>query len=698
YLNDSERTKKAFVKNPFGQGSVYKTGDLGRWLPDGNIECLGRIDHQVKIRGYRIELGEIESVLSNYPLIDDCVVVDKDDKEGNKHILAYYVSHQEISVSDLRKFLKETLPDYMLPTRFIPLESFPLTPSGKVDRNALPEPEGLRPEISSEYVAPRNEIEQVIADVWKDILDIDKAGVYDNFFDLGGDSIISIQVVSHLKRRGLNIKPSDIFEHQCVAELAQVAGIATVIEAYQGTVVGVSPLTPIQRWFFEQDLENRHHFNQGVMFRSEMGINEEVLRKTLQVLTDHHDVLRMRFKKNGASHIQEFMPLGEDVSLVVKDLSENVNKDKALEEEVAELQSSLDIERGPVFRAGLYHIGSRDYLVLAGHHLVMDGVSWRILLEDILAGYDQTLKSEEIILPDKTTSYRDWAISLNEYARSDGILKEASYWEGVLHDGIPELPIDHDLGVNDIASTDVVSIELGDKDTHALLKGAPKAYNTEVNDLLLTALMRALQGWTGRDDVLFDLEGHGREDMIDGVDISRTVGWFTTIFPVALSIDKNADIGVHIKYVKERLHTIPNKGFNFGVLKYMYGRDFGGYTSAGISFNYLGQVPNMGSDSSVSIVDMDVKIMTDRHNKRSNLIDVVCIVADSHLTVEFIYSKNKHLEATINSLAKRFKEELLNVIHFCMQPEHEGYTPSDFELKDITQDQLDELLDEIQDI
>jgi len=698
YLNDSERTKKAFVKNPFGQGSVYKTGDLGRWLPDGNIECLGRIDHQVKIRGYRIELGEIESGLSNYPLINDCVVIDKDDKEGNKHILAYYVSDQEISVSDLRKFLKETLPDYMIPTRFIPLESLPLTPSGKVDRKSLPEPEGLRPEISSEYVVPRNEIEQVIVDVWQEVLGIDRIGVYDNFFDLGGDSIISIQVVSHLKRKGLEIKPRHIFEHQCIAELAQVAEVATVIEAYQGPVVGVSPLTPIQRWFFEQDLENRHHFNQGVMFRSEMGIKEEALRKTLRVLIDHHDVLRMRFKKNGASHIQEFMPLGEDVSLVVKDLSENVNKDRALEEEVTELQSSLDIERGPVFRAGLYHIGSRDYLVLVGHHLVMDGVSWRILLEDLLASYDQTSKSEEIILPDKTTSYRDWAISLNEYARSDGILKEASYWEGILPDSIPELPVDHDLGVNDIASTDVVSIELGDKDTHALLKGAHRAYNTEVNDLLLTAFMRALQGWTGRDDVLFDLEGHGREDMIDGVDISRTVGWFTTIFPVALSIDRNADIGSHIKYVKERLHTIPNKGFNFGVLKYMYGRDFGGYTSAGISFNYLGQVPNMGSDSSVSIVDMDVKIMTDRHNKRSNLIDVVCIVEDSHLTVEFIYSKNKYVEATINSLAKRFKKGLLDVIHFCIRPGHEGYTPSDFELKDITQDQLDELLEEIQDI
>jgi|GEM_PF-1049508 len=695
YLNDPEKTANAFIPNPIpdvNEDRLYKTGDLGKWLPDGSVDFLGRIDTQVKIKGHRIELGEIESVLTGHREIKDSVVIVKEHQGGNRLLVAYYVAPKEISVSNLRSFLKDRVPDYMIPHIFIMLDGFPLNSNGKVDKSALPEPKGLRPEMETKYVAPRNATEQVIVDVWKEVIGVDKIGVYDNFFDLGGDSIISLQVVSRLNQKGYNIQPRDILQYQCIADLAPAADIVPTLKVDQGPVVGTSPLTPIQRWFFEQDLENRSHFNQGVLFRSEIGVKEEALRKSLQILINHHDVLRMRFKKDGDSYMQEFMPLGEAVSLVVKDLSEELNKDKALEEEISELQRGLDIEEGPVFRVGLYHTGDdRNYLLLVGHHLVVDGVSWRILLHDLIIAAGQVLGSGAIALPDKTTSYRDWAHSLDEYARSDGILKEASYWEGVLPDSIPELPTDHDLGVNDIASTDVVSIELGDKDTHALLKGAHRAYNTEVNDLLLTALIRALQGWTGRDDVLFDLEGHGREDMIDGVDISRTVGWFTTIFPVALSIDRNADIGSQIKYVKEMLHTIPNKGFNFGVLKYMCGMDFDGYISAGISFNYLGQVPNIGSDSSVSIVNMDVKNMIGGCNKRPNLIDVLCLVIGSHLKIEFVYSKNKHMRETIESLALRFKDELSRIIFHCIDPNNFDITPSDFELAGLDQSQLDKI-------
>ena len=691
YLNKEEMTRKSFVASPFREGErIYRTGDLGRWLSDGNIEFLGRIDHQIKIRGYRIELGEVDAVLSRYEGIRDCVVVDRD-YSGNKYLVGYYVADEEIGVSGLRSFLRETLPEFMVPSRFVRMESLPLTPNGKVDRVALPEPEGLRPDMGSEYVAPRNKIEEVIAAVWRKVLGLDKVGIYDNFFDLGGDSIISLQVVSRLKRGGISIQPKDMFEHQCIADLASIVDIKAALVVEQGPVVGVSPLMPIQRWFFEQDLKNYNHFNQSLIFSTSIGFDVGALQRVLQALIDHHDALRVRFRNEDGTYIQEFKPLGEEVSLIVKDVPSN----EELKAEADGLQGSLDILKGPVFRVGLYHMEGSDYLVLVGHHLVMDGVSWRILLEDLLVGYDQALKSEEIVLPEKTTSFRDWAILLEEYAKRDDVLKELSYWEKVLPNRVPDIPIDHDLGANDIGSSEVVSVELSKDETRVLLKNAHRAYNTEVNDLLLTALMRLLQDWTGRSEVVFDLEGHGREYVINGVDISRTVGWFTTIFPVSLSIDRNADIGSHIKYAKERLHTIPHKGFNFCVLKYISGRDFSCHVNTGISFNYLGQVPSIAPDESFSLVKMDdVRSVIDRRNKRANLIDVICIVADSRLKLVFIYSKNNHLRKTIESLALKFKDELSQIISHCLDPNNFDVTPSDFKLVEMDQAELDSIYDE----
>ncbi|MCD6571341.1 MAG: amino acid adenylation domain-containing protein [Deltaproteobacteria bacterium] len=693
YLNDPSKTSESFILNPFpstyGKDGdlIYKTGDLGRWLEDGNIDFIGRRDYQVEIRGYRVELGEIETVLSGYEGIKECTVLDKVDDKGSARLVAFYVSEKEKEEGVLKSYLREILPNYMIPSMFICLDNLPLTPNGKVDRNSLSKMVDLSTGVIAEYVAPRNETEQAIADIWKEVLGVDRVGIYDNFFDLGGDSIISLQVVSRLNQKGLGIQPRDVLQHQCVAELATIVGREPTLEVDQGTVIGNAPLTPIQRWFFEQDLENRNHFNQGVMFRSEVGIGEDALRKGLQALIDHHDILRVRFKAEDSGYIQEFKPLGEDVSVVVKDVS----SDEELRAEVDGLQGNLDILNGPVFRAGLYHMGGSDYLVLVGHHLVVDGVSWRILLQDLMTATGQALGPGAIVLPDKTTSFRDWAMLLEEYAKRDDVIEEASYWRDVLSDSMLDIPIDHDSGVNDIASSDVVSVELSEEGTSSLLRDAHRAYNTEVNDLLLSAFMRTLQTWTGRDDVVFDLEGHGREDIIDGVNISRTVGWFTTIFPVPLSVDRNVDIGTHIKYVKERLHTIPHKGFNFSVLKYMCKADPTNYTGAGISFNYLGQVPSLGSGGSFSLVNMDLPSMIDRHNKRPNLIDVVCIVVGSHLRINFIYSKNKHLRGTIESLALRFKDELSQIISYCLDPNNFDVTPSDFELAGLDQSQLDKL-------
>ena len=681
YLNNEERTRENFIPDPFDLGGkLYKTADLAKWLPDGNIEFLGRVDFQVKIRGFRIELGEVESVLSSHQDVSDCVVVDKDDAGGGKFLVAYYVAEEEIPISELRSFLGQQVPDYMIPLRFMRLDALPLNTSGKVDRNSLPEIEALRPEMQIEYIAPRNEIEEILALVWKEVLGIDKVGVNDNFFELGGDSIISLQVVNRLKKHGYEIRPRHMFEHQTIAEITPVVEIISEVKAEQGPVIGDAPLTPIQHWFKDLNLANKNHFNQSVIFRSAVKIEEEFLKKSLQAIVDHHDVLRSRLR-NGR---QNFMPLDEEVLLVVKD----VQHEDDLTVEANNLQAVLDIGSGPLFAAGLFHGPREDYLMLVAHHLVVDGVSWRILLEDLFKAYGAVANGSDIDLPEKTSSFKDWAVALEAYAQREDLLLEADYWKNDLDAAIPEIPVDHDLGPNDVASQESLCVELDREETDKVLRDAHRAYGTDTNDLLLTALMRALIGWKGLRQVVIDVEGHGREDVLGDVNVSRTVGWFTTIYPVVFKPEAD-NLKSHITYVKEKLREIPNKGFNYCILKYLAHCDLP--INTGISFNYLGQTSISDANGIFQMVDLARPGTVDGSNCRANYVDIICMAVDGRLRIDAMYSRNKFSQETIQGLIYCFKKELIDVIAHCMDPEHFDVTPSDFALTGFDQAELDSI-------
>jgi len=691
YLNDLEKTTTVFVKNPIAEISdpiLYKTGDLGRWLPDGRVDFIGRIDHQIKIRGHRIELGEIEDALRKSDKIDDCVVIVRELEGGNKTLIAYYVSEEDLPIDELRSDLRENLPDYMVPNVFMRIDVLPLNKNGKVDRTALPDVAGVRPEMAIEYVAPSNEIEAKIARAWEEVLGIERIGVYDNFFDLGGDSIISLQVVSSLSKDGLKLAPRDILQYQTIAELATVVDIVDVIHAQQGPVTGTSKLTPVQKWFFGQNLANQDHFNQALMFSSKQRLDEDALRKSLKKLIEHHDALRSRFKDN----IQEYMPPAGEDGLKVRNLSLDSDSYAELENEIYGLQASLSLDKGPLFAAGLFHMDDLDYLVLACHHLVVDGVSWRILLQDLLDNYVLASTGQELGLPEKTTSFKEWATRLQDYAGKPEILEESSYWQKMLSGSDQDLPVDHDLGPNNVASIDVVTVEIDERNTTALLRDTHNAYNTEVNDLLITALMRSIQNWTGKNIIRIDLEGHGREDILGDVDVSRTIGWFTTIYPVILQVDQDYDLASQIKQVKETLHSIPNKGFNYGVLKYITGVKFPEDDSQ-ISFNYLGQIAHHELDGSFQLATTDVSGIMHESNSRSYLIDVICMVRENQMKINFVYSKNRYNHETIVKVAEGFRDELFGVIAHCLDSEHFDITPSDFNLVDLDQEVIDNILD-----
>ncbi|HLB77661.1 MAG TPA: condensation domain-containing protein, partial [Candidatus Dormibacteraeota bacterium] len=532
YLRRPGLTAERFVANPFGEpGSrMYRTGDVVRWRPDGVIDYLGRADDQVKIRGFRIEPGEVEARLRNHPEVAEAAVVAREDEPGHKRLVAYLVpasGSAEPTTAALRAFLAERLPDYMVPSAFVVLDRLPLSPNGKLDRKALPAPD-LSAVAAAGYVAPRTDAEAVLAGIWAEVLGVERVGIEDNFFGLGGDSILSIQVVSRARQAGLRLVAKDLFLHQTIAKLAPVVTMVEAEHAREEPVVGPAPLTPIQHWFFQTYMVNPRHFNQSVLMELTDDLDEGALQRALDAVLVHHDALRMRFEHVDGQWHQRNAPV-EPVQVLQRHDHSHVDIEEqpaCMENVASEVHASFDLAHGPLLKGVLFElgVGRRPFLFLAAHHLVIDGVSWRILLDDLDAAYQQAARGETIQLGPKTTSFRDWAQRLSEYVNDGGLDHELDHWASVL-EGSCELPVDH-TPFEPGAPARTVSVLLSTEDTDALLRTAPTAYRTGINDVLLAALAWALSRWTGRNTVSVDLEGHGREDVLEGIDLSRTVGWF----------------------------------------------------------------------------------------------------------------------------------------------------------------------------
>ncbi|MGH3782239.1 MAG: condensation domain-containing protein, partial [Pseudonocardiaceae bacterium] len=428
---------------------------------------------------------------------------------------------------------------------------------GKLDRRALPAPDFA---AVVGYVAPRSEAERVLADIWADVVGASRVGVEDNFFELGGDSILSIQVVSRARRAGLGLMPLDVFKRPTVASLVMgVAGVAPVV-AEQGPVCGVVALTPIQQWFFQTNPQCPQHFDQSVWVELAQGTDEQALRAGFDAVIAHHDALRMRFEHADGWWRQENMPVARADVLQRRDLSGvDPGAQPAVMQEIAgQVRAGFDLGHGPLLTAVLFDLGAhqRPVLFVAVHHLVVDGVSWRILLEDLNTAYAQATDGNKVDLGSKTTSFQQWAHRLTDHASTGGFDDQRAYWARVTEDGDPALPLDG-AGDNTVASMDAVTVRLDPAQTRALLHDVPATYRTQVNDVLLAGLGHVLGRWTGRSRVLVDLEGHGREDLFPEVDLSRTVGWFTTMFPVALDLLPSGDPGGVLKSVKEQLRAVP---------------------------------------------------------------------------------------------------------------------------------------------
>ncbi len=711
YLNRPDLTAEKFIANPLSQEAgarLYKTGDLARYLPDGTIEYLGRIDHQVKIRGFRIELGEIEAVLAQHPKVRETVVIARNVRPGHEHLVAYVVPPQEPPASnELRRFLKEKLPDYMVPSVFVVLDALPLTPNGKVNRRVLPAPDISRMNLEVGFVAPRTPTEKILADIWAEVLRVEQVGIHDNFFELGGDSILSIQIIARANQAGLKLATKQLFQHQTIAELAAVVGTVFSIQAEQGLVTGPVPLTPIQHWFFEPNLPEPHHFNIAFLLEVSPNLKPELLEQVVQELLVHHDALRLRFVQDESIWHQVNFGVEETVPFIVVDFSKlsSSAQQAAIEATAAELQASLNLSEGPLMRAALFNLGINQpgRLLLVIHHLAVDGVSWRILLEDLATAYQQLDRGETIQLPSKTTSFKDWANRLTEYAQSEALAAELDYWLAESSSGVAPLPVDYPSGreANTVVSARTLSVSLGEEQTRALLQEVPQVYNTQINDVLVTALVQSFAQWTGEHSLLVNLEGHGREELFEEVDLSRTVGWFTSIFPVRLKLQKADHLGEALKSVKEQLRRVPNRGIGYGILRYL-SQDTGTHLKLQalpqpeVSFNYLGRFDQMLS--AAPVLGLAKESSGSAHSslgRRYHLLEVNGFVISDKLRLDWTYSEKVHRRATVERLAQSFMEALQALIAHCQSPEAGGYTPSDFPDVELSQEKLDQVLAEI---
>ncbi|UOA09649.1 non-ribosomal peptide synthetase [Methylobacter sp. S3L5C] len=731
YWQRPELTAENFIPDPFKQngGRLYKTGDLARYRPDGAIEFLGRIDHQVKVRGFRIELGEIEVRLLEISGIKEAVVIAREDQPGDKRLVAYLVAATEpavntaelistksssegegernlkstvsiINLDQLKARLKEALPDYMIPTAFVMLDSMPLSANSKLDRKRLPQPD-MSGMSAQHYQEPQTPVERILVDIWRELLAVKRVGRQDNFFELGGDSILSIQVVSRARQAGVVITPKQLFQNQTISTLAVAAEQIQHLSAEQGLVSGIVILTPIQQWFFEQNLSNPHHWNQSLLLEVKPGLTSNIVEAALKQLLNHHDALRMRFSQQGGGW-QQYLSEDESQAVFARiDLSDVAleRQSEILESAASVQQALLHLSVGPLMRVVWFNLGEGrgDRVLIAIHHLIVDGVSWRILLEDLASVCRQLMSGRTPALSAKTSSFKYWSEQLVNQTGASDLAFDTSYWLSLSRKTVPVFLVDEPTGSNQFATEDEVTVILSKVETRALLLDAPAAYRTTIDELLLTALTLTLRDWMHCESVLIDLEGHGREDIASDVDVSHTVGWFTSVYPMLLNISSDSFLGDALKSVKEQLRAVPMKGLNYGLLRYLspdseIKAQLSAQPKAQIIFNYLGQIDNaMAADAPFILTREAVGANCDPADIRAHEFAIIGSIADGRMQLSWRYSRERYRKVTITTLSEHYMQHLKALIAHCLLPDSGSYTPVDFPLIALAQFDLDAL-------
>ncbi|MEW6365364.1 MAG: amino acid adenylation domain-containing protein [Acidobacteriota bacterium] len=657
YHRRPDLTRERFVPDPFQGGSgvcLYKTGDLGRYLPGGDIEYLGRADRQVKIRGFRIECGEVEAALHRIDGVREAVVVAVD--EGTEKVLAAYCVADTLDTAAMRSELGRVLPGHMIPSYLVRMDRFPLTSNGKLDRKALPDPRtGHSAAAARSYDAPQGESETILAGIWKELLRVERVSRHDNFIELGGDSIKAIQAVARCRRLNLAIRVPDLLGGHTVATLAKVIGAPAAAPA-SVSATGAWPLTPIQRWFFASHVGTEHHFNQAVLLTGRRRLDAAILERALGRVIGAHDIFRTRFRREGAGWIAMPGAADEPARCHVHAIKGTAAGDDAIRI-ILQLQASLNIETGPLIRTALLRGAERDTLLIVIHHLAVDGVSWRILVEDLETACRHALRDEEIRFDAPTDSFATWASRLSSYAAAEQLSEELPVWQEILSGPCDRLPLDRNAETNLVRDCRAVQVQMPREETGLLLHGR----QARTQELLLAALSRALHRWRNLRSVLVMLEGHGRQDLVEGCDVTRTVGWFTSLYPIRLETPDDPDCRVLLRSIKSQLERVPNQGAGFGILRFMRARaPDTAFLDADpeIVFNYLGDIDMRFEDSIFEPVVAMAPGTIDPRSRRNHLLEIDVWIRNDRLETAITYNARQFDHASVESLASSFGDAM----------------------------------------
>ena len=682
YLNNEDLTKEKFIKSPFSDERLYKSGDLVKWGADGNIYYVGRIDEQVKIRGFRIELGEIDTVLRKIEGIKDCAVIVRVNEMQDKAIYAYFVSERERNIKEIRSELAKELPEYMIPAYMMQIDSIPVTKNGKMDRKAFPD---IAARYSQEYEAPKNEVEEIICKVFAEILNAEKVSVSSSFYELGGDSIKAIRVVSKLREHGYTTNARDILNFKTARNLAVSMGREEGVLADQGEISGGFEPTPIIHFFNQLKLNKPEHFNQSMMIKL-YHADEDKIKNVFEKIIEHHDALRA-VKREDGMYIRKINE-GKLFDYYEYEMDDK-NAAEYIYETGTDIQASFDLEKGPLVKLVLFKEKEAQHLLIIIHHLAVDGVSWRIILEDFSKGYRQSINGEAVKLPLKTASYREWAQKLKEYATGSRLLEEKKYWIKV-DEMVDRGRVKRTL--NEPAKYNAIDFYLEQAVTQKILTETKERYDAAINDILLAALGMAFKAVTGQKYVTVEMEGHGREMVMEDTSVDRTVGWFTIIYPIVLSPEDS--IAKSVAHAKEMFRNIPSNGFGYNILKYLTDMKFN--TEIDVSFNYLGEFEE-GAAEGIAFSEYACGEEISKENQFGRPIGFDGLIKNGRLCFTVSYDEGKYDKAFIEDIIQKYAGELENIAN--NQEEADCIkVASDYGFNELSIDEFDDMMSAINDL
>lgn len=682
YLNDPQKTYEKFIENPYCDNELmYKTGDLARRLDDGNVEFLNRIDQQVKIRGYRIELGEIENTILEFNNIIWATVIDRVDDNGNTILCAYYREKNTVNTKDLIIDLELKLPRYMIPQHFILIEQVPLTQNGKLDKNALPKPK----QHSGVIHKGDSEIENLIVNVWQEVLGIKEIGVTDNFFELGGDSIKAMGVVSRLNNHNIDINMKDVLTSQTIATLSKNINInINKNSGDQETLQGELTPTPIMSWFLNNQFKNPNYFNQSVLLDLNIDLDTTALNHSIKKLLIHHDGLRMNYKKSINKFYFNNQHINNDIFVNKIDISGEDDQENILRNTCIDIKSSFNIEESLLIKFNLITTKKTTYLFMTAHHLIVDVVSWNIILQDLFDFYTG-IKNKKDVNFNKTSSLLQWNSSLNKY--KDGIdHHERSYWTENLASSF-KLPVDNNISDWSNKYSIKSTRELSSEVTENLITRTNSTFNTTTEELIILSLVKALKNWSNQNEIAIEMENHGRH--LSDINIANTTGWFTSMFPLKFNLEDD-NLLSNITSVKETLRKVPSKGLGFGIFKYLENcPSLKSNLVSEVRFNYIGRYDSEVSNEYFTLSKIDTGSETCKTNNATTKLEVICMITEGKLQMEMIYNSKSLEKESIEYFQDIFSWNITQLISQSLQSDEVFLAPSDFELAEINQNDLD---------